>query len=84
MTPNHRPEFDPCDKGHDLCESAGLHIRGRCKNGCAQFQDGSWLNKNVCWEEHPGLPAGMGDGAAVQIWLEGTFADNRRRWRRGV
>lgn len=61
-------------EGHDPCEGYSLHIRSRCPKRCAQFQDGSWLNKLHCYEEHPGLPKGTGDGAAVEAWLEAEFS----------
>lgn len=62
---------------HDVCEGGSLHIRGRDKKGCAQFQDGSWFTKNydVCPGPHPGR---AGAAEVVRTWLENELA---KAWR---
>lgn len=63
---------EPCDQGHEFCEGAELHIRGRCATGCPQFQDGSWMSRSFCVlrNAHPGLPRGTGQAAVTEAWIE--------------
>ena len=57
---DHDGPHEPCRKrGHGpTCEGHGMHIRARCKTGCPQFQDGSWMARPFCTlmgTPHPGL-----------------------------
>jgi hypothetical protein len=70
---------DKCDI-HDPCEGGSLHIARRDANGCAQFQDGSWLTKAswVCRLDHP-VPPDAIEGPWFKAYLEAAFEANRRR-----
>ena len=58
------------------CEGPHLHIRARDANGCAQFQDGSWITKDrgACRLDHPrGSAPDYGQGERYRDWLETSF-----------
>lgn len=68
---------EPCriESHGPTCEGGGLHIRSRHKNGCAQFQDGSWMPVLTCWEDHGDKRSGQ--AGQLRRRLDEAFDRNR-------